>query len=297
MNMPRFFWGTLFIATGVLLLLAKLDILTLEIGSLWKFWPLALIIWGVGLMTGTRAFRALGAVAAALLVALIIYSSIEGWVGESTPREMNSQNFVETEDTTVRQASFRFVSGAGSFHLNDTCVELLRADAKSNIGKYEFQSDEGESAGGTRSMSMELRSNSKVFHMGVKNEVMLRLCPRPLWDLNFQIGAASLDLDLTPYITGTVTIKAGAGDIRVKLSERADECTVHVEAGASSVAISVPKSAGCEIHTETGLSSKSFAGFEEKGDGYYQTSKYAEAAKKIHLEFKTGVSSLKVVRE
>jgi hypothetical protein len=55
MNTSRFFWGTLWIVAGVLILLAKLDIMTLQVGSLWKFWPLVLVLWGIGLFTGAKA--------------------------------------------------------------------------------------------------------------------------------------------------------------------------------------------------------------------------------------------------
>jgi hypothetical protein len=71
---------------------------------------------------------------------------------------------------------------------------------------------------------------------------------------------------------------------------------VRIQAGVSSISVAVPESAGCEITSESGLTSKSFSGFDDRGDGEFRTANFDAAAKRIHLSFKAGVSSLKVVR-
>jgi hypothetical protein len=71
---------------------------------------------------------------------------------------------------------------------------------------------------------------------------------------------------------------------------------VNIHAGVSSISVQVPESAGCEISSESGLSSKTFNGFVEGGDGNYRTANFDTASRKIFVYFKAGVSSLKVVR-
>jgi uncharacterized membrane protein len=293
MNTSRFFWGTLWIVAGVLILLAKLGVMTLQIGSLWKFWPVVLILWGIGLFTGAKAVRSLIAVVAAILLALIIYGVWEEWGSGRDPRELTNQTFMETYDSAFHQASLRFVSGAGSFTLRDTCEALLRAETATDFGKYEMDSRTGS---GEKDLTLLLADHPKGFRTGGTNSVTIRLNSRPVWALRFEIGAAKLFADLAPFTVENIDIKTGAADVRVRLGDRAEECRVNIHAGVSSISVQVPESAGCEISSESGLSSKTFDGFVERGGGNYRTENFGTASRKIFLSFKAGVSSLKVVR-
>jgi len=293
MNTSRIFWGTLWIVAGVLILLAKLDVMTLELGSLWKYWPLVLVLWGVSLMTGGKAVRAVLSVLAAVLLALIIYGLWEEWGSGREPRELTDQVFMERYDTTLHRASLRFVSGAGSFTLRDTCADLFRAETATDFGKYEIGS-RTESDG--RDLTLRLGDHRSAFHAGGKNRVTMSLHTGPAWSLNLEVGAAKLDADLSPFAAENVEVKTGAADVRLKLGDRAKESRVNIHAGVSSISVRVPESAGCEISTESGLSSKTFNGFTEDADGKYRTANFDGADRKIFLRFKAGVSSLRVVR-
>jgi hypothetical protein len=293
MNTSRIFWGTLWIVAGILILLAKLDVMTLQIGSLWRFWPLVLVLWGVSVLTGAKAIRALLAVLAGLLLALIIYGVWEEWVSGREPRELTTQTFLEKYDTTVHHASLRFVSGAGSFTLRDTCADLFRAETSTDFGRYEIYNRTGNDR---TDLTLKLENHGSTFRGGGKNSVMMSLRPDPVWKLNFEVGAAKLDADLTAFTAEEIDIKTGAADVRVRLGDRAEESVVRIQAGVSSISVNVPESAGCEISSASGLSSKTFDGFVERGDGRYRTANFEGAPKKIFLIFKAGVSSLRVVR-
>lgn len=293
MNTSRIFWGTFWIVAGVLILLAKLDVMTLQVGSLWKYWPLILVLWGISVLTGAKAIRALLAILAALLLALIVYGVWEEWGSGREPRELTNQKFSEIYDTTVHHASLKFVSGAGSFTLRDTSAELFRAETETDFGKYEIES---MTAGDRRDLTLRLGDHPGPFRAGGKNSVTMNLHPSPVWSLDVQLGAAKLDADLSPFTVERIDIKTGAADVRVRLGDRADESSVRIQAGVSSIVVRVPESAGCEISSESGLSSRSFQGFAERGDGVYRTSNFDGAPKKIYLKFKAGVSSLKVER-
>lgn len=293
MHTSRIFWGTLWIIAGVLILLSKLDILTLQLGSLWKFWPAVLIIWGVSVLTGAKAIRALLAILAAILLALIVYGVWEEWASGGESRELTSQSFIQKYDESLRHATLRFVSGAGSFTLRDTCADLFRAETSTDFGKYEIDSETGNDR---RDITLRLEGRHTSFRAGGKNSVTMSLHPAPVWDLTFELGAAKLDADLSSFATESIDIRTGAADVRVRLGDRAAENRVRIQAGVSSISVRVPESAGCEITSESGLTSKTFDGFTEEPDGRYRTANFEGAAKKIFLSFKAGVSSLKVIR-
>jgi hypothetical protein len=294
MNTSRVFWGTLWIVAGVLILLAKLDVMTLEIGSLWKFWPIIFVLWGISLLTGAKSIRALLAVLAALLIGVLIYGLWEQWWGIGRePREMTSQTFRELYDTTLHRASLRFVSGAGTFTIRDTCADLFQAETTTDRGTYEI---EGRTENDRRDVTLRLGAPSHTFTVGGRNTVKMSLHAGPVWALNLDLGAAKLDADLSPYAAEEVEIRTGASDVSLRLGDRAQESRVRIQAGVSSISVSVPQRAGCEISSESGLSSKHFDGFTKESDGRYRTANFDGASRKIFLGFKAGVSSLSVRR-
>jgi hypothetical protein len=200
---------------------------------------------------------------------------------------------MEAYDSTLHLASLRFVSGAGSFTLRDTCAALFRAETMTDFGKYEMDSRTGSEG---KDLTLRLADHPRGFRTGGTNSVTMYLNAGPVWALRLELGAAKLSADLAPFTAENIEIKTGAADVRVRLGDRAERCRVNIQAGVSSISVQVPESAGCEISSESGLSSKTFNGFVERGDGNYRTANFDTASRKIFLYFKAGVSSLKVVR-
>jgi hypothetical protein len=130
----------------------------------------------------------------------------------------------------------------------------------------------------------------------MRNHVMMRLHPDPLWDLNIDAGAAKIEFDLRPYRIGNLDLDAGAASIEVRLGSRADTSNVQIETGASRLHLYVPAAVGCELRSESALSSKHINGFVNKGDGFYQTDNFGTAKKRIFIVVDSGLSSICVDR-
>jgi len=293
MKPSRILFGSFFVVGGLLLLLAKLDVLHLDLGSIWKFWPVVLVLWGITFLTGARVAKTVIAAIAGILLALILYTIVEGWGSFTDRRTTTSQTFVQTYDSSVKKAFLTFQSGGGTFVLEDTCADLFRGESETNFGKYTLGSETTE---GERRLYLRLEGESgKGVHWG-KNTVNMRLNPDPEWDLSFDAGAASLTLDLTQFAVSRVKIHAGASKVVLILGERQEDCSVNVDAGISSVKVRVPSSAGTEITSEGALSSRSYHGFESEGKGHYRTENYSSASRRIAVILHAGVSSLSVER-
>jgi len=119
------FWGTFLVLAGILILLAKLGVIDTPTRLALEILALVLVLWGIGMFTGARAIRSLLAVIGAIFLALIIYGLWEEWGSGREPRDLTSQTFMETYDSTLPLASLRFISGAGSFTLRDTVCRAL----------------------------------------------------------------------------------------------------------------------------------------------------------------------------
>ena len=124
----------------------------------------------------------------------------------------------------------------------------------------------------------------------------LKLNPIPSWDLDLNVGAAEVDFDLSGFKTRNVKIQGGASDIVLKLGAILPQSDVKLEAGAASISVKIPESAGCEIVSNTFMSSKNFKGFTKIGKQLYQTPNFATAKNKIKIDLQAGVASVDVER-
>ena len=114
--------------------------------------------------------------------------------------------------------------------------------------------------------------------------------------MNFDVGAAAMDFDLTQFKTRDITVDMGAASIKIKLGTLYPDTKLSVDAGASDINIFVPKESGCKIVTDGALSSKHFDEFKKIDSDNYQTENFSEAANKVYINIECGVSSISVER-
>jgi hypothetical protein len=298
MKIGSIFWGTLFIVVGGLFLVDNLGILDVHWWTVFKFWPLVLIFWGLAAIFGKQPMRwyAILLIVVLVLVMFVVAGAFE-WIesgGEFDRSEGRTQTFTEPYDGISEKAELRFQSGAGKFTIQGTSDQLIDVSTQTTFGRYIL--DHEHWSGGDR---IELRFSGKSpawFLSGMRNRAEIRLHPNPTWDLDIDIGAASLDADLTPFKIDEVTIDGGAASYKIKLGDRSDEARLHIRTGASSVDIEVPQTVGCELNIIAPLSGKTFHGFEKVGKRVYQTEGFEEATKKIYIDIEAGVSSFRVER-
>ncbi len=298
MKIGSIFWGTLFIILGGLLLLDNLDILNVPWWTVFKLWPLILIFWGLAAIFGKQPLRWYTVLFIVLLVlVMFVVAGAFEWIesrGEFDRSDGWTRTFTKPYDGITEKASLRFRSGAGKFIVQGTSDQLIDATTQTTFGRYVLEHEHW--SGGDR---IELRFSGKSrrwFFSGMRNRAEIRLHPNPTWDLDIDIGAASLDVDLTPFKINEVTIDGGAAAYRIKLGDRSDEARLHLRTGASSVDIEIPQSVGCELNIVAPLSGKKFHGFKKVGKRVYQTEGFEEASKKIYIDIDAGVSSIRVER-
>jgi hypothetical protein len=124
----------------------------------------------------------------------------------------------------------------------------------------------------------------------------MKLNPNPVWDLNVDVGAASIDLDLSAFKIKKLNIDGGASSINIRLGVLHNDCKVNINSGASSINIKVPEDFACEVNTSTVLSSKALPGFNKVSGGTYVTPGFSDNSKNIVIYVEAAVSSLNVER-
>ena len=312
MKYKHLFWAVILIAIGIIFMLNNFGVLCFSWYNFWQLWPLILILWGISILPVKDLSKFLMLIAVIVLGVFLIskgpkehscflpflHNGDLEWEwdeDDDSPSEgyTYSQDLALPFDSLTRKGVLVLDAAAGSFIFSGETRELLSFRKTGDIGNYELTTD---TAGKIKTVTLHLDNKGKNNHRYRKNHVNVQLNSQPPWNLNFSIGAASLDMDLSRYKIDTATFKAGASSINVKLGDRNPLTVVTFSAGASSIHLRVPKNAGCRITSESFLISRSFDGFEKKEGRLYETENFASSPSKIIIHVKSAVSSIDVER-
>ncbi len=303
MKTSNIFWGVFFVTIGGLILLGNLTDLNFTWNSAWKFWPMVLILIGVSILVKNEIGKGIVAGLAALVLALTLYASVSATTNLiDNDFEINFGDEVAVFDTTyfsqeysdsIKTATLNFSGGAGGFKMLTPTDKLL--DFRTEGVRENFKLERSD-LNSHSEINFDMKSNHsiKLGKNNYKNNVELSLNSNPEWDLNFDVGAASLDLDLTQYKVNKIDINMGAAALNVKFGDLADVTRFKIDAGASDIDILIPDSVGCEIKSDAALSSKNYEGFTKISKNLYRSEDFDKYSKKIFIDIDCGVSSIDV---
>ncbi|QQS37871.1 MAG: hypothetical protein IPM56_08005 [Ignavibacteriales bacterium] len=304
MKTKHIFWGLLFISIGVLVLLNNFGVMNLYWSNVWKFWPLVIVLWGISFMTKHQFVKNIIVGCSAIFLAVVLFTSVRAatnlvnddieFVIDGDDIEYDVTTYYQPFDSTIQYSTLNFDAGAGSFIMKNTTDSLIAVVTEGIKNNYSFSNSVD-----AHNAVLDLDMKFTKFSLGKgkhKNKVDISLNTNPVWDVHFDIGAAKMDLDLTPYKTENITIDMGAASLLVRLGDKTEETRLRIDAGASSIEIEIPDSSGCEITSDAVLSSKNFEGFYKTNSDIYRTNGFEEAKNKIYIDLEAGVSSIKVRR-
>jgi hypothetical protein len=311
MKYKHLFWGIILIATGMLFILNNLGIIHFSWFSFWRLWPVILLFWGITILPVKDMVKyiLLGIVIVSMF--LVINRLPEGrpwywhfhhpdhsfrweWDDDDNgaTKTFSDQNLSVPFDSIAKKGILSLDAAAGNFKMKGTTQEFLSFDKTGDIGNYELTTND---LNGNKKINLKMKDGTSR-HEIRKNEVNIKLNSKPAWNLEMNIGAAAVDFDLSDYKIDTADFEAGASSMEVRLGDKNPKTVLVFNAGASSIHVEVPKTAGCQVTSESFLVSKTLEGFENKGNHIYQTPNFNGSKAKIYLTIKTAVSSIEVVR-
>lgn len=305
MKKSNVIWGVILLTLGVLLILRNTGVIYFSLHSVIRLWPLIFIFWGIAVLP-VKGFIKLILSAITIIGAFIILSQYpseeyhwfrwhshenNNWSDEDEDIRQQ-QHISESYDSAVSHVRLNLDAAAGKFFIKNQTSELYEIDNEGGFGTYKAKTNRDKN-----SATIDIRQTDQHIRRGTfKNNVWLALNPDPVWDLNIEVGAAGLEMDVTPFRIERIDIKGGASSIQIRIGELSRSTKVNIDAGASSIDIKIPTASGCEIHTNTVLSARDIEGFEKTESGIYRTSNYSTAENTIVIEVDAAVSSLSVNR-
>ncbi len=267
-----------------------------------KFWPLILIGLGLGMTFRYRPAKSFFFACAGCIAGLSLYSGFiltrqfadkvnTSAAAISSP----TQVFKAPYQSSLRESEFGFSGGAVSIVSGDTTDELFIAKIESTLGDYQFENKGITDSSRSLYISMP-DSQIGLSSLSATNKAEIKLNEAPLWDLNFEIGAAAAHLDLRKYRIRSLNISSGASKLNLQLGNRSDSSEIHIEGGAMEAQVEIPDSSGCKVVRDDALSSFSFDEAAAVDDDTWQTPNYETAQHKIIIYIEAGVSKFTIRR-
>jgi len=305
MKAKNIIWGLVLVLIGTLFILKNLDVIYFSWHSIWRLWPLILVLIGVTILPVKDAVKVVLTIIVLIIGALFLVYYPKNDDGDGrwffdhdrdlseNPTQMDiDQRIFESFDTTISLASLDFDAAAGDFRIDQASDELFEFEREGNLGRYTYSiKDLGEK----REIRIELEEGH-VIRGDLKNRVSVKLNPNPVWDLNVDVGAANIDMDLSAFKVSRIDINGGASSMNFTIGNLHNDCEMKINSGASSIYIRVPEEFACEVNTSTVLSSKDLPGFNKVSGGTYVTPDFQDKTKNLTINIEAAVSSLTVER-
>lgn len=301
----RFFWGIFLLVLGFLYLLSKFTGVSTWFADFPKFWPLVIIFIGVGILaTNSIVKMSMSALSGAILAAALFGLSTNNWFCNDG-FNIHYDNDKEWESVVTSDTNFQFSDSIKYVNMDFELGALGLVITDSTDKLYEVFADQISYTASTNSIndstydvSVEITEDRIQLDSNTNRNMAIKLNTTPIYNMDFAIGAASLNLDLRKFKINDFKLDGGAASVSVILGEPANStANVDIEMGAASFVLTVPKNVGVQVRYNGALVSSNFPGFDKVSNDNYRTPEFDSAAKKIFVTFDGGLSSFEIKRQ
>jgi len=265
MKKSGYFWGTVIVVAGVLLLLRNLGIFNFNFWAL--FWPVMLVLLGVWLVLGPVLFRNETPELQQAAVALQGASSASVRVHHGAGRLR-----ISAGDHPAQVVSGEFYGGlrhSERLSGSELQVDMHTPDVTSFGFPWAFN---------TRGLDWTFTLN---------RDVPLRL--------KLETGASENVIDLRDLRVSEVELSTGASSTDITLPANAGLTRFKVESGAASVIVRVPEGVAGHIKVSSGLASIKVAPRFARLNDIYESADFATATNRVEISVETGVASVEII--
>jgi len=317
MKTRGFFWGSAFVTFGVLLLLIKVFKFDFVDSSIHNLWPLIIVLIGINLFNIPIRYKRIVSSANGILFAAVIISSIYSagnkfskYVGDFDEHF----NLVEFDDKLSnelfglgsgiinfeKESKFDFGrieinAGSGSLMISgsDTSLLTLGTNFESPIVSKTEQLKQVK-------INVDLDNQTKV-HFNDKDvdlgpATMAFIQKNIYWDMEINIGAGNLKLDLSENKINKLDINSGASKIELKLGDVENKSSINFRTGASQLVIWVPDKIDFEVVTNSFIHTTLQTDFIVKENGNYAPKVTRKNMPKVIINIESGISKLDLKR-
>lgn len=293
MTAGRALWGLVLILVGGAFLAANLNLLSWDfVLSLWRLWPLVLVLVGLGVL-----FRGRNQWVGALLMLAVLAAGV-GLVAADWEAAglSNGGRTVRIEGPPVTGVS----SAQTTIDVGATQLDIRGGETGKVVqGTYESRREpviSQLSHRGAYTLKVARRGSGITtlpFLNPAGETLALTLAPRIPWRLEIDTGAADGTIDLEQVVLEDLVIDAGASSIDVTVGpEIVDGARVMIEGGAGAYRLRLPRSLDLTVHASGAVSSLDVDPLMRRtGDNTYS---YKGGNDHLTVDLSAGVSSIRI---
>lgn len=299
---PSLIGPLILITAGVLLLLNQAGRLPWSVwGTLWRFWPIVLILIGIDVLV--KGSRSLAVYVIGLLIALAVLGGVIGYAvhqsGQAArPWMAMSADTVLEQRQDADRGDIRLRFGAGRLAIGALSDSPSFVEGKIEYGRYSRKAEKAfRVTSGRAVFSLEAQTPSfprSVPGPDIGDRWDLKFTPRIPLDMNIEGGVGKVEMDLSDLQVTKLGLKVGVGETIITLPTAAEHCSASVEAAVGSIAVRIPDAVGARISVSRALCSlRVDERFVRSVDTYVSTN-YDTAGNTIELEIACAVGSITI---
>ncbi|KKP69361.1 hypothetical protein A2X44_04380 [candidate division CPR3 bacterium GWF2_35_18] len=319
------FGAFILIGLGVIFLLNNFNILPWSVwGTLWRFWPVFLILGGLQIVLG-KSFIAkwlvaiLGLATITIIVCLSlssVNSQLENymhnrfsWWPENSVFNLSEQELKQDQITVAKDAYEGVLSreltvdiGVSEFSITDDDTYNYLDITSSYYDDFGKPSLEKRFKDGV--LSLDFSTESGVFFFGrifdsnkVKYDFSMGQTGIPT-DINIDLGTGKGTVNFDKMNLNTLNAEVGTGSISFNLGQYAlPSSKITIKIGTGSAKITLPKNTELKLKYEIGTGKIELNDTEIKGDGNYISDKFDSSTYKVEFDVDIGTGSMEIVTE
>jgi hypothetical protein len=290
------------IGVGVIFLVANLMPQFNPWELMLRYWPVILILVGLGKIWDYYAVRrdpsrpegseVSGIIIAVVLLVALLALGVWHARPRATRNNQSATQTVQLNGATAVTANLNFP--AGQINVKGGASELLDADFRynSNPPTVDYTVDSGRGQ-----LSLKENDPDHIYFGNDNNQWDLMFNDVVPLDLTLQMGAGQSNLDVADLNLTHLEIHIGAGQVTLDLAgPRKQNLSADIQGGVGQARIRLPKDVGVRARASGGIGSINVHGLRKQGDQYVNDA-YGKTPTSIDLEVHGGVGEIDLDQE
>jgi len=299
--------GIWLVFAGLVFLLHNLKVIDFNFFAIINLWPLLLVSIGISLLLQGRTYGKYIVIAANVLLCAFIF--VKGVTSkESVYDHISNIDFSSSDDNDNAGPFSQIVSQPMT-----SSIETAKLTINGGAAKYDFKSTSDSShvlsakttqptsslnlqSTGDRDVKLEL--NSKIKNNKYNNSLInVELNKKPVWDLEFNVGAAAIIGDFKDIQIKNIEVNSGASSLNLHLPQpNIGQCNIEINTAASKVILYLPKGTACQVETDAIFSNNKYEDVDVVQDDVRKSNNYDQESNKYDIKVSGAANSLSILR-
>lgn len=278
------------ICVGIVFLLNNLGLLPWDVwDTLWRAWPVVLILIGLDLLIGRRSVW--GTLAVALIALAVLAAVLSVAISWPFPSERVEDRVMHALDSATR-AEVTLEPGIARLRLGSSEDTGTLASGTISRAKRDRLVDDFRISGDTARLRLGTEGRRFVVFSPPSGDWNLKLGPVVPVTLNVDTGFGEVDLDLRGLNLSEFEVKGGVGTTKVSLPA-SGTVTGTIDGGVGETTIVIPKAVQARVSVETGIGDVDVPNSYTREDDVY-LSPSTESTSTLDLDVKSGIGEVTI---